>query len=78
MYDAVDLRDLVAGELAQRRETGHEVSGLEAAVEAALGGVPGPLAELLDRLQRAPRSEDWPYQEPSGSRRFWPGSPSRH
>jgi ADP-ribosylglycohydrolase len=65
MYDAVDLRDLVAGELAQRRETGHEVSGLEATVGAALGGASGPLAELLDRLERAPRSEGWPYEEPS-------------
>lgn len=65
MHDAVDLRDLVAGELAQRRETGHEVSGLEAAVETALADGSVPLVELLDRLERAPCAADWPYEEPS-------------
>jgi ADP-ribosylglycohydrolase len=47
-HDALDLRDLVADELAQRRETGYDVTGLEAAVA------------------RAPRSDGWPYEEPSG------------
>lgn len=65
MHDAVDLRDLVAGELAQRRESGYEVSGLEAAVAAALADGSVPLQELLDRLERAPHRDDWPYQEPS-------------
>jgi ADP-ribosylglycohydrolase len=65
MHDAVDLRDLVAGELAQRRESGYEVSGLEAVVAAALADGSVPLEELLDRLERAPRLDDWPYQEPS-------------
>ena len=65
MHDAVDLRDLVAGELAQRRESGYEVGGLEAAVAAALADGSVPLMEVLDRLERAPRSDDWPYQEPS-------------
>jgi len=43
MHDALDLRDLVADELAQRRETGYEVAGLEAEVELALhDGRTGP------------------------------------
>jgi ADP-ribosylglycohydrolase len=65
MHDVVDLRDLVAGELAQRRESGYDVSGLQTAVEAALGDGSAPLDELLDRLEQAPRLEDWPYEEPS-------------
>ncbi|HEV2921911.1 MAG TPA: ADP-ribosylglycohydrolase family protein, partial [Actinomycetota bacterium] len=65
MHDAVDLRDLVAAELAQRRESGYEVNGLEAAVAAALADGSVPLQELLDRLERAPHRDDWPYQEPS-------------
>jgi ADP-ribosylglycohydrolase len=65
MHDAVDLRDLVAAELAQRRESGYEVSGLETAVAAALADGSIPLKELLDRLERAPHRDDWPYQEPS-------------
>lgn len=66
MHDAVDLRDLVANELVQRRESGYEVTELEAAVELALGNGSAPLGELLDRLEQAPRSASWPYQEPSG------------
>jgi ADP-ribosylglycohydrolase len=65
MHDPVDLRDLVAGELAQRRETGHEVGGLEAEVELALDDGAAALDELLDRLERAPRAAGWPYEEPS-------------
>jgi ADP-ribosylglycohydrolase len=66
MHDAVDLRDLVANELVQRRESGYEVTELEAAVELALGDGSAPLGALLDRLEQAPRSASWPYQEPSG------------
>jgi hypothetical protein len=66
MHDALDLRDLVADELAQRRETGCEVSGLEGDVELALREGAAPLGELLDRLARVPRLEGWPYEEPSG------------
>src|SRR5687767_11390436 len=65
MHDALDLRDLVANELVQRRESGYEVTELEAAVELALGDGSAPLGELLDRLEQAPRSTSWPYQEPS-------------
>lgn len=65
MHDAVDLRDLVANELVQRRESGYEVAGLEAAVAAALADGSAPLGELLDRLEQAPRSPGWRYEEPS-------------
>jgi ADP-ribosylglycohydrolase len=66
MYDAVDLRDLVASELIQRRESGYEVAGLEAEVAAALADGSAPLGELLDCLEQAPRSASWTYEEPSG------------
>jgi hypothetical protein len=66
MHDAVDLRDLVANELVQRRESGYEVAGLEAVVVAALADGSAPLGELLDRLEQAPRSAGWSYEEPSG------------
>jgi hypothetical protein len=65
MHDALDFRNLVADELAQRRETGYAVAGLEADVELALGDGAAPPAALLDRLERAPRLEGWPYEEPS-------------
>jgi hypothetical protein len=60
MHDALDLRDLVADELAQRRETGYEVAGLEAEVELALRDGAAPLGALLDRLEQVSRLEDWP------------------
>jgi ADP-ribosylglycohydrolase len=65
MHDAVDLRDLLTHELAQRRVAGYDVAGLEGAVELALGDGSAPLGELLDRLEQVPRSPDWPYEEPS-------------
>ena len=66
MHDALDLRDLLADELAQRRVSGYDVAGLDTAVELALGGGGStPLGELLDRLEQAPRRDDWPYEEPS-------------
>jgi ADP-ribosylglycohydrolase len=65
MHDAVDLRVLVANELVQRRESGYEVAGLEAAVAAALADGSAPLGELLDRLEQVPRSVSWSYEEPS-------------
>jgi ADP-ribosylglycohydrolase len=64
MHDALDLRDLVDHELAQRRVSGYDVAGLEDAVELA-GGDGSALGELLDRLEQLPRSDGWPYQEPS-------------
>jgi ADP-ribosylglycohydrolase len=64
MHDALDLRDLLVDELAQRRETGHDVAGLDAAVERALADG-SALDELLDLVERAPRLAGWPYEEPS-------------
>ena len=64
MHDALDLRDLVDHELAQRRVSGFDVAGLEDAVALA-GGDGSALGQLLDRLEQLPRSDGWPYQEPS-------------
>jgi ADP-ribosylglycohydrolase len=65
VHDALDPRDLLADELDQRRLSGYDVAGLDAAVGLALGDDAAPLDELLDRLERAPRTADWPYEEPS-------------
>jgi hypothetical protein len=72
MHDGVDLREVVANELVQRRESGYNLSGLEAAVEAALADGSVPLVELLDRLEQAPRSAPPRSRScsPAGSRRW--------
>jgi ADP-ribosylglycohydrolase len=79
-HGAVDLRDLVANEIVQRRETGHDVAAIEqrfealtAADEADRGGAPhgeitdsaGPLADLLDELDGLPAPTTWEYEEPT-------------
>jgi ADP-ribosylglycohydrolase len=64
---ALDLRDLLVNELAQRREAGYEVADLEGAVAAAVrSGGRARLEELLGLLERTPRRDDWPYDEPAG------------
>lgn len=58
---------LVRAELAQRRETGHDVTAVEARL-AELGPEPGDdaLLDLLARLEGLTPTEAWPYEEPSG------------
>lgn len=69
MHDVLDLRDLLADELVQRRESGSDVSSLEGEVEAALrdGADAQRLSDLLDALERTPRVAGWPYVEPSAA-----------
>jgi ADP-ribosylglycohydrolase len=72
VYDAVDLRDLLPAELAQRRESGHDVAGLDAEVARALAAETDPgsarLRELYDAVLAAPPLAGWSYVEPS----TWP------
>jgi ADP-ribosylglycohydrolase len=68
--DVVDGGDLLAAELAQQRESGHDVAALGAEVSRALAGETDPtrLRELYEEVLAAPMLADWPYREPSA----WP------
>lgn len=66
MHDVLNLGDVLADELVQRRESGFEVDDLEQSVRDAI--TDGSIAErekLLEELERRPRRPDWPYEEPS-------------
>ncbi|HEX2221089.1 MAG TPA: ADP-ribosylglycohydrolase family protein, partial [Candidatus Limnocylindria bacterium] len=68
MHDPGDLHDLVADELRQRAESGHDVGSIAGDVRAALSTTRQPddrvLAAWLDRLEATPRMPDWPFAEP--------------
>ncbi|MDQ3910914.1 MAG: ADP-ribosylglycohydrolase family protein, partial [Actinomycetota bacterium] len=67
MHDVLDVRDILSDELAQRRESGYDVEGLEGRINGALAGYPEEeLWRLLELLEDAPRRPRWPYDEPSG------------
>lgn len=67
MHDASDLRDVLADELTQRRQSGHVVDGLEAEASAALAKADGPrdtaLLPYIERAEASRRSAAWPYVE---------------
>jgi ADP-ribosylglycohydrolase len=66
MHDALDMSAMFWDEIAQRRETGHDVDGAVAAAADADFTDRAAAAELVDSLQALPRSADWPYEEPNG------------
>lgn len=66
MFDPLDLRELVADELAQRRESGYQVEALDAEVtDAVERGDAAELAAMLGRLEQTSRRPDWVYTEPT-------------
>jgi ADP-ribosylglycohydrolase len=66
MHDVLDARDILSDELAQRRESGYDVEGLEEHINGALADLPEEdLWRLLELLEDAPRRPQWPYDEPS-------------
>jgi len=69
MHVAADLRELLGAELAQQRESGHDVGGLAEEVALAVRAERDPraarLRELYDALLAAPPVPGWPYDEPS-------------
>jgi ADP-ribosylglycohydrolase len=66
VYDPLDLRDLVADELAQREESGYRVESLAAvAADAVTHGDPAELATVLGHLEQTSRRPDWAYTEPT-------------
>src|SRR4051794_33312028 len=66
MYDVLDSRDLLEGELDQCRESGREIASVEGAVLAALAdGSEADRLRLLHALGESRTTSDWPYDEPS-------------
>jgi ADP-ribosylglycohydrolase len=66
VHDVLDVRNVLADELAQRRESGFEVADLEASVREALSdGSSAQCEHLLEELERRSLRSDWPYEEPS-------------
>jgi ADP-ribosylglycohydrolase len=66
VHDVLDPRDFVLDEWRQLASSGYLVADLEAPIRAAVAenDVTALLA-LEQRLQQAPRTRDWPYDEPS-------------
>jgi len=62
VHDVLDLREMLADEIVQRRESGHVVADppvLAAAADAELRAA-------IKAVEESPRSPDWPYEEPDG------------
>lgn len=65
-FDACRPRDLLADEVAQRRETGYDVDDV---VRTANGTDPGDreaVLTLVDAMEASTRLPGWPYEEPDG------------
>jgi hypothetical protein len=70
MHDVLDVRDILLGEFAERRESGYEVGEFHKRVEDALerGCSDEEHWRLLTLLEEVPRRPDWLYEEPSDLR----------
>jgi ADP-ribosylglycohydrolase len=64
VHDPLSSFDLVHDEIDQRRETGHDVSAVEAAFAETDPSDRDALEQLLLELSDVPRSEGWAYEEP--------------
>jgi ADP-ribosylglycohydrolase len=66
MHNVLDVRDILADELLQRRESGFDVDDLEDAVQrATANGSDAERERLLTEVERRPLRADWSYDEPS-------------
>jgi ADP-ribosylglycohydrolase len=66
VHDVLDLAELLAYELAQRRESGYDVADMEGPVREAVSNDSVRERErLLDELEHRPLLPDWPFEEPS-------------
>ena len=67
MHDPLDLRDVLADELDQRRQSGYQVEDVADGVIATLRSANGPtdpsLVTQLGRLTDTTRAPDWPFVE---------------
>ena len=68
MLDALDLRELLGDELVQRKESGYDVFGLSAEVEATVENLessPREIERLYNELDGTHLRSGWGYEEPS-------------
>jgi ADP-ribosylglycohydrolase len=65
MHDVLDLRAMVADELTQRRESGYLIDDVAPSAARIAAADNDELRSFLAALASAPRSPDWPYEEPS-------------
>jgi ADP-ribosylglycohydrolase len=69
MHDALNLHELLADELVQRRQSGSEISAALAARVGAAAADPGTpiteVASLYDEVEKAPLRPSWHYDEPT-------------
>jgi ADP-ribosylglycohydrolase len=67
-FDALDLRELLGDEVVERKESGYELDGLAAEVQATLEDPGAPLEKvqhLYDELDHTHLRSGWAYEEPS-------------
>lgn len=65
-HDSMLASDLCENELAQRRETGYDVSEIERQrLRLGSDATEADLLGLLDDLEKLPPPTDWPYEEPA-------------
>jgi ADP-ribosylglycohydrolase len=66
MHDVLNVAEMLADELTQRRESGYEVSGVEGSIRDALdSGSPVEIARAHEALEETQLRSDWPYVEPT-------------
>ena len=65
VHDVLDLREMVADEIIQRRESGYLVEGLSPSEDVLAVATDDELRGHLEALAGAARSPDWAYEEPS-------------
>jgi ADP-ribosylglycohydrolase len=65
MFDVLDLREMVADEIVQRRESGYVVDGVAPTASEIAAATDAELTQYLAALESAPRSPGWSYEEPS-------------
>lgn len=66
MHDVLNVADILADELAQRRESGYDVSAVEGQVHAALDArSPAEVEGAYRALESTELRADWPYVEPT-------------
>ena len=65
-FDALVPTDLLADEVAQRRESGYDVDDVVLAANSTDPADRDAVLALVDAMEDAPRRADWAYDEPEG------------